>query len=71
MVSEVEAAKKWCPFARIGDADLRWISVNRIVREDLNEGLPESARCVGSDCMAWRAPWMGLFGGYCGLARQP
>jgi len=80
-MTEDEARKKWCPFARHTQDEApvanRWDS-------DLN---PIQCRCIASDCLAWR--WRVTSGveermyhdvaagkepqreGYCGLAGKP
>ncbi len=42
--AEVEARKKWCPFAR----------GNSIARERVSATGEYDNRCIGSACMAWR-----------------
>ena len=61
MLTEDEAKTKWCPFARViadGTGNF-YASGNRVknhanwpVETKLN---PETARCIGSACMAWRS----------------
>lgn len=46
MTTEAEAKTKWCPFGRIGHRD--GIAMNDPANPNF------SARCIGSDCMAWR-----------------
>lgn len=57
---EDEAKTKWCPFARVVAVtdELPYMAGNRVknhlqwpVETTLN---PETARCIGSACMAWR-----------------
>lgn len=92
-MTEDEARKKWCPFARfIAPLDKNGViaamtdGCNRIFASADNHELnPSAARCIASECMAWRnvfekqekkgAP-VGvkenvLVGGYCGLAGKP
>lgn len=70
IVTETEAFEKWCPFAR---ADIT-------ARERVEDGKPgpNSSRCIGSRCMAWRAAEpriefaegspFSVARGFCGLA---
>lgn len=60
MHAEDEAKTKWCPFARVVAVTdvLPYMAGNRVknhpqwpVGTTLN---PETARCIGSACMAWR-----------------
>lgn len=50
--TEEEAAKRWCPFSRYrsinGEGINRWASATDV---QMN---PLPARCIGSQCMAWR-----------------
>lgn len=62
MVAEPTATHKWCPFARV-------LYINGAFNRLATGKSPESAHCIGSECMAWR--WFGAGepeGGYCGLA---
>lgn len=60
-ISEYDAKKRWCPFARVvmdwSDDQLVIGPFNRDfanrVRDD-NESAIEMARCIGSSYMAWR-----------------
>ena len=78
-MTEADARKKWCPFARThlpwvdNDGEVRAMaSVNRYD----NGGPDDACLCIASDCMAWR--WFAYYGpegilqssddGYCGLA---
>lgn len=67
MMTEQEAAKKWCPFARVATPVTAYptghvitaIASNRASKTAKDAKLeaevcPESARCIGSRCMAWR-----------------
>jgi len=73
-MTEDEARKLWCPFARAIDhhGDVR-DGVAGINRDD--DGHPDEAcRCLASGCMAWR--WYGgpddaQTNGWCGLAGGP
>jgi hypothetical protein len=59
-MTEDEARKLWCPFAR--DAIEAQGTYNR-----LDDGeAPNSCWCLASGCMAWR--WDSLGQGHCGLA---
>lgn len=78
-MTEQEARKKWCPFARRGAVlDENYVAaVNRLSDMD------NWPKCIASDCMAWRwseeldKGWAGKDGtnktndGYCGLAGKP
>ena len=77
IVSEKEALKRWCPFARVlaMDEKTMYVGYNRCVvsgEETATKVAIESvwARCIGSECMAWRrSPTpVDLTRGYCGLA---
>lgn len=61
-----EATTKWCPFARGADGtDTTAVTLNRD-----SWGNPHSAcRCLGSECMAWRATDYGA--GRCGMVPIP
>jgi len=53
LLTETQAAKKWCPHVRFafGDDDSaanRWESVSETLLA------PSKCQCIGSDCMAWR-----------------
>lgn len=75
ILTEQEAVRKWCPFARTYefplDNDKRPVSVNRT-----GDGVPDMAcYCIASGCMAWH--WLDERGyagdpakrrGYCGIA---
>lgn len=79
-MTEDEAKQKWCPFARVihfHDNDHNGVSPAAGNRGCHGEPKTE-ARCIGSDCMAWRS--YRVFGpagcdpqreGYCGLAGEP
>lgn len=63
MITEKEAKTKWCPFARVHQVDnVASTAINRKVdptqRYDatgnVRPALMGAARCVGSECMAWR-----------------
>lgn len=62
-MTEAEAKTKWCPFARVVSSQVGTETVfpaaNRAaIRHDSGalefNANPESARCIGSACMAWR-----------------
>lgn len=59
-MTEDEAKKKWCPFARApwlnGDGPYGVVAVNRQATgvRPKNLGAPEEPKCLGSECMAWR-----------------
>jgi len=70
-MTEDEARKLWCPFARAidhhGDVTDGVAGVNRD-----DDGHPDEAcRCLASGCMAWRSDPPGSAHGYCGLAGPP
>lgn len=50
-MTEDEAKTRWCPFVRLGDCE-RGFGHNRW--DDASRQPPDSARCIGSACMAWR-----------------
>jgi len=80
LVTEKEAVEKWCPMARVATPVtahltghvIAAIACNRSSRSAPDQRLkaevsPESARCIGSRCMAWRwAIEEGRARGYCG-----
>ncbi len=49
MYTEDQARQKWCPMARVQE-DGNAPAANRTTKADN----PGTARCLGSDCMAWR-----------------
>ena len=68
LVTEQEAAKKWCPFARVvidGCAEGDVPPHNRMFSEksEALEGnhVPPWSCCIGSRCMAWQ--WVELRSG--------
>lgn len=94
MHTEAEAKTKWCPYARVAVAmknnktTLEFFGVggcNRGPRSEHVETVgasdpsnPESARCIASECMAWRKTSQyradrneTTEGGYCGLSGTP
>jgi hypothetical protein len=61
MMTEDEAGKKWCPFARVlrlggGGPKGPFNRVEVIVESETPTYTGGSAPCIGSKCMAWR--WM-------------
>ncbi len=84
-MTEADAMLKWCPFARLVVTDrytdpqeaaqitLGAATFNRLHTGPNSTGIPNSASCIGSRCMAWistgltdnskREPT-----GHCGLA---
>lgn len=84
-MTEDEAKTKWCPFVRytveqeegVTPARNAWIEYSKKQR------IPEMARCIASQCMAWRTRERVLEGvkisdkpatvldGHCGLAGTP
>lgn len=75
LLTEKDAAKKWCPHARFSGAEEP--AANRWIKEDAPNTNPPPCRCIASACMQWRwAPhpdgrgaWPPV--GYCGLAGRP
>lgn len=66
MHTEEKAREKWCPFARMivctnddKHAVLNASSFNRAIPEGEDGELLSlrGARCIASDCMAWRGAW--------------
>lgn len=58
-MTEDEARKKWCPFARVGfyaPATMNYPAETAFLgNREAQDGSPASgATCIGSDCMAWR-----------------
>ncbi len=78
MLTEKEARKKWCPFARVTDTGC---ATNRHAgRKKRPDGkvsiLRSNAMCIASECMAWRTGLLECFEdmddlGYCGIAGKP
>lgn len=77
-MTEEEAKTKWCPHARIGSSRTGLGSLNR----EIQDGTIPEARCLGSECMAWRRLSSTYTDprthrpnnegqGYCGLAGAP
>ncbi len=60
-MTEEQALKKWCPFARvmwtrdIEESGIAAAGINRRVDDNRTTTLPAGTNCVGSRCMAWRA----------------
>jgi len=50
--TEEEAKKCWCPFARY--TSVRGQGINRWVDDGDQASNPMPARCIASECMAWR-----------------
>lgn len=83
MLTEAEAKERWCPFARVVVRPTQEISGRQVVFQDCvsinrfeeaDPGLPSGAKCIGSQCMAWRWAAEGGYGGrpgFCGLAGKP
>jgi hypothetical protein len=74
VLTEEEARKRWCPFARSFDTPTEL--PEHIIASGTNRkrgGAPDQwCLCIASDCMVWR--WRaGLPNdvGYCGLAGAP
>ena len=59
IVTEAEAATKWCPFARVyaleqsQDSDGRVHNSSTSFNRNDTWGLPVGSGCVGSRCMSW------------------
>jgi hypothetical protein len=89
-MTEEEAKTKWCPFARIavpftstetdkivgvGSANRVGLSPRVSIGGSTDRSNPESARCLGSACMAWRTSETygdgSVYRGFCGLAGKP
>jgi hypothetical protein len=54
-VTEEEAKKKWCPFARIAAGE--GPAFNRLVErvtDSASASIDSPSLCIGSACMAWR-----------------
>jgi hypothetical protein len=78
-LTEAEAKKRWCPFARAPGNYAYGLPTNN---RNERGGPTARAKCIGSDCMAWR--WIDAEvefqrtgthqptnTGYCGLAGKP
>lgn len=88
MLTEEQTKEKWCPFVRYlavftNTSDGKVEALANYNRGAQDSGLGK-ARCIGSECMAWReGPPKSVFGnaadkipqqvsvGYCGLAGKP
>lgn len=66
-MTEADAKKKWCPFARTMQPGIIGERTN-VVANRRPDGAFEASHCVGSACMAWRWNTSDAFGGHCGLA---
>jgi hypothetical protein len=73
-MTEEEARKKWCPFARVlitggDDENITMTSANRIPYHS-SKG---AESCIASECMAWRYNKNNVDDdrGYCGLVGKP
>lgn len=85
MMTEKEAAEKWCPDARAivpnPNTNIATVAFNRIMTvfggECVVDANPHFCRCIGSACTAWRwGPRCVTDGdepgrGYCGRAGKP
>lgn len=79
--TEAEAAKRWCPFARVAAFDPDKVraqalaqSYNRTAVVGFDSKIPEAANCIGSKCMMWQwfaAPHDKDRRGICGLIAKP
>lgn len=77
-MTEDEASKKWCPFARIARREMPDVDgLGRPMATELVGGVnrdalgktkpfPHSCRCIASDCMAWQHN-ADNSSGWCGL----
>ena len=58
IVTEKEAAEKWCPLARSfesgGTVPTAYNRVHSATQGDATIQVPVSSYCVGSSCMAWQ-----------------
>lgn len=79
-MTEDEARKRWCPFARVpdgGGADGRQLTATNRHAGDKSgrDGKPRilrgNAMCIASECMAWRSEHNAMGHGFCGLAGAP
>lgn len=71
-LTEENARKKWCPFARTFDGQsangaIAVASINR----NANAFPNPDCLCLASGCMAWRWLTVHEITGYCGLAAKP
>lgn len=68
-LTEQEAKTKWCPHVRClrGVVSLG-VAMSAAANADYNDRHPEYARCIGSECMAWRRK--SGTAGFCGLASR-
>ncbi len=64
MLTEIEARKRWCPFARKG-----MLGTGGNNRKPNGEPDP-GAMCIAMDCMAWRWSEHKRDNGCCGLVVQ-
>lgn len=53
VLTETEAASRWCPFVRESDEAERPVTVNRLTSGG-KVGVHAWNACMGSRCMAWR-----------------
>ena len=72
IVTEDEARKKWCPFARQMSLVEDEV-VGRSSSWNRTSGIQQNPKCIASECMAWT--WWGIGGGsdrvgWCGLAQM-
>jgi len=82
-MTEEEAKKRWCPFARVISGDDPERAPNGPYNRDhwiTDEGVEDTihrSTCIASDCMAWRVEKYidvndnTIARGFCGLAGQP
>jgi hypothetical protein len=68
-MTDTEAKKQWCPFARYRVAGTE-SAVNREIRYKDEPNIAKMMNCIGSKCMAWRvspridSPRRGLCGAF-------
>lgn len=69
LITEKQARTKWCPHARVvevGDGELQG-PFNRY-HPNADANFSGIAKCIASECMAWRQEDPDFAEGYCGLA---
>lgn len=76
IVTEAQAKESWCPLARCVPADRNGNAIVGVAagynRGHVDGGVLPAARCIGSDCMAWRWDHAGTNErGYCGAFGKP
>ena len=66
-MTEAEARKKWCPFARCRSIGEDGVSINR----EFPSRPADGCFCIASDCMAWSTEGPNGKHGWCGLVNSP